>query len=238
MKISLSFQGSSTSTNTSQDPRQTLNEQDDPEWPWIIDLFNIGPRRRLRLNMAFDYVLWHRTQTPAQQRMNLDRAVYMISVIRNFLLANAQELRLGYEGIRVGIWDYPVEIHPTGGRRQRRQVLVECDDEYMPESNQIRSHLVMRGDEEGDEPAEKDKKAKDKSTKKDKNDEDGPTRVYMAPRDPPPERQPTPPRAPSPARVRVRPQQVQGSGSALDQQPRNQGPSGGGQGPPGGGQGP
>ncbi|KAG6365666.1 hypothetical protein INS49_007277 [Diaporthe citri] len=127
------------------DPRQVENRFGNPTFPWTIGLFNIGPRNRLHLTLAFDHALTLGESLP-RRRAFIHNAVWMLMVIRHFLLRNARALELGYEGIRVNTeWEAP-EINPARSGFARvvanRGVLVECDDEYIPESNEIRSRLL------------------------------------------------------------------------------------------------
>lgn len=120
----------------------------------------------------------------------------MLSVIRQFLLRGARELGLEYQGIRVNTeWEAPRMDRSRQGYFQRvvanRQVMIECDDEYIPESNQIRS-LLPPHDNELARLA---------------------TRSYMATDDPPPVIQPRVPRG---DRQRARPEPQGGAGPSQE----------------------
>lgn len=69
------------------------------DYPWTRDLFNIGPRDRLHLDMRITY---HPSLEP---RATTDSAAYFMMILRTFLLRNAREVGLQYEGIRVRVWD-------------------------------------------------------------------------------------------------------------------------------------
>lgn len=136
----------------------------------------------------------------------IHRAIYMLSVIRHFLLRNARELNLEYEGIRVVRRDGTLNLAPrnrVGSRLTRnRGVILECDDEYIPASNEIRSRLQPLRDELVTLS----------------------TRNYMATEEPPPVVQPRGVRG---ARQRVRPQeaptpQIEGAGAENEDQMRQQ----------------
>lgn len=123
-------------------------------------MFNIGPRNRLHLTIGFDHTLTLGEYAP-RRRDFIYRAVYMLSVIRLFLLRGARALNLEYEGIRVNTeWEAP-RIDPSRARQRRyfarvvadRQVMVECDDEYIPESNQSGpSYLLTVTSWQGSQP--------------------------------------------------------------------------------------
>lgn len=136
----------STSTNTSQDPRQEEDDKGFKKYPWTEDLFSLGPRRRLRLELNFTYRIY--TNQSGWERQNtVYDAMYMMRIIRSFLLTNAQVLEDQYEGIRVLIWD-SAEVDEWDARRGAfaadRQVFLECDDEYFPGINAVQSQLGQR----------------------------------------------------------------------------------------------
>lgn len=135
----------STSTNTSQDPRQEEDAKGFPKYPWTKDLFSLGPRKRLRLEMNFEYRIYD-DQSGRERQNPIYDAMYMMRIIRSFLLTNAQVLEDQYEGIRVGIWDSAVdEWDPRyEAYASDRQVFLESDDEYFPGINAVESRLEPR----------------------------------------------------------------------------------------------
>lgn len=136
----------STSTNTSQDPRQEEDEKGFKKYPWTEHLFSLGPRKRLRLNLRFEYKIYSDQSGWERQKLVYD-AMYMMRIIRSFLLTNAQVLEDQYEGIRVLIWDSAeddtweprIEAYASD-----RLVILECDDEYFPGINAVESRLGPR----------------------------------------------------------------------------------------------
>lgn len=130
-------------TDTPQDPRNPRPGFSDPVAPWAVDLFNVGPRSRLRLQLHFRYEQLHRrTGDPAVVRNNYPvyDAVRTLSIIRRFLLINAQAMEDRYAGIRVVIWAYDWDVR----FRRPAEVFVECDDEYLERSGSVVSRLQDR----------------------------------------------------------------------------------------------
>lgn len=129
--------------NTPQDPRNPMPNRSDPVTPWAVDLFNIGPRNRLRLQLHFRYDQVNPETNKDRARANNDmlyNGIRTISIIRRFLLINAQGMRNEYTGIRVLIWTYNWTL---GGTRPV-EVLIECDDQYLERSDSIISRLQDR----------------------------------------------------------------------------------------------
>lgn len=131
-------------TNTPQDPRNPMTNSTESLAPWAVDLFNIGARGRLRLQLHFQI----RQNNPRRDR-NLREsnrypvynAMHTLMILRRFLLTNAQAMPTPYAGIRAFIWvtgDYDVR-----GKRPA-EVLVECDDEFLERSNRVVSRLQRR----------------------------------------------------------------------------------------------
>lgn len=115
----------------------------DPVAPWAVDLFNIGPRRRLRLQLQSRFQQVHpETAHPERVERNNDplfNAIRTLSIIRRFLLFNAQAMDNQYRGIRVLVW---LQGWDRGTRHVR--VIVQCDDLYQERSDSIVSRLRDR----------------------------------------------------------------------------------------------
>ncbi|KAG6354057.1 hypothetical protein INS49_005028 [Diaporthe citri] len=143
------------------DPRNPAPNLSSPLEPWAVDLFNIRPRNRLRLQLHFRYdrkepvrsrkidpdtghrrLLDPDTREPWVEENNssLYNAIHTISIIRRFLLVNAQGMRNQYTGIRVMLWLYPW----TENKRRPVEALVECDDQYLETIGGVRDAIVSR----------------------------------------------------------------------------------------------
>lgn len=150
----------------------------DPVAPWAVDLFRIGPRRRLRLQLQFRFERAHpdigRAEAVARNNYPLYNAIRTLSMIRRFLLFNAQAMDNQYRGIRVLLW---VSAWDLRAGRQRVGVIVECDDLYQERSDSIVSRLRDRTFGVEGEPQP-------------------PTYNYSAADFPPPHRDPPPPLSP------------------------------------------
>lgn len=130
-------------TNTSQDPRNPTPTTNSPLAPWAVHLFNIGPRHRLRLQLHFRYDQIHPGSGSDWVTANNDtlyNAIHTISIIRRFLLVNAQAMENQYRGIRVMIWTYNWTLE----NRRPVEVLVQCDDQYVDRGDSIVSRLQDR----------------------------------------------------------------------------------------------
>lgn len=117
----------------------------DPVAPWAVDLFNIGPRRRLRLQLQLRFEQAHpqtgNADRVARNNHPLYNAIRTLSIIRRFLLFNAQAMDNQYRGIRVLLWVYEWDLQAA---RRRVDATVECDDLYLERSDSIVSRLRDR----------------------------------------------------------------------------------------------
>lgn len=130
-------------SNISQDPRNPTPRTTGPLSPWAVNLFNIGPRDRLRLQLHFRYdQIDPGTGNPwaAANNNHLYNGVHTLSIIRRFLLINAQAMENQYTGIRVIVWAY----NWTLDRTRPIEVLIECDDQYMERGDSVVSRLQDR----------------------------------------------------------------------------------------------
>lgn len=84
--------------------------------------------------MDFQYRIYN----AADERVEINDALYFIRILRDRLLTNAEVRGLRYEGIRVRGWDF------THGTQQLRIVIIESDHEWLRGYHQQRhqSHLV------------------------------------------------------------------------------------------------
>lgn len=146
--------------NTPQDPRYTETN----EYPWTRSLFNIGPRNHLQAHIDFRW-----RSNPVQDnnpRLSpINNAIYMLRIIRNFMLTNAQAQGLQYEMIRVRIWH----------NGDIRDAYVEFDNEFVEDGDN--SRVVNRLANDVYQP-----------------DQVQPNETFMADERPPPEIEDTPPR--------------------------------------------
>lgn len=136
---------------------------DNDQYPWAKHLFNIGPRDCLQLDMR---IVWQVTRF-FPERHTPDSAAYFMMILRNFLLRNARETGLGYEGIRVRCWNMGNNIWLAR---------LECHDEWVREGNPRHVSRLEPPDYDNSEI------------------QHVPTIEYMASNDPPREQEPTPPR--------------------------------------------
>lgn len=170
-------------TNTPQDPRNPAPNFSSPYAPWAVDLFNIRPRHRLRLQLHFRYERpepdRRRRRTFVEENNNtLYNAIHTISIIRRFLLINAQGMENQYGGIRVMLWRHDYTIEYSNSTRRPVEALVECDDQYLETMGGIRDTIVSRlQDRTFDRPGQPRQ----------------PDHNYMATEHPPPYVQPMPP---------------------------------------------
>lgn len=126
-------------TNTPKDPRNPLPNRSEPLSPWAVDLFNIGPRNRLRLQLHFQYN--QRVNDPENTNPHpIYNAIHTVSIIRRFLLIGAQGMGNHYRGIRVIVWAY----NPNLRGEIPVEILVECDDEHYERNGSIVSRLQNR----------------------------------------------------------------------------------------------
>lgn len=177
-------------TNSPQDPRNPLPNFSTPFTPWAVDLFNIRPRDGLRLRLHYRYDQGYREGGDHWDRDNnqdLYDGIRTISIIRRFLLNNAQGLRNEYTGIRVMIWVYRWNHRGLGGRRNL-EVVIESDDRYWGQRDGILSRLRTPTFGVQGEPRQ-------------------PQFIYMATEHPPPYVTPMPPPPPPPPPV---PERVDG----------------------------
>lgn len=126
-----------------QDPRNPPPRSSNPLSPWAVDLFNIGRRHRLRLQLQFrdryfDSRLGNGRED--QNQISVYNAIHTLSIIRRFLLINAEAMENQYAGIRVHLWLY--QWRPDGTRAVA--LMVECDDELLERSDSIVSRLQDR----------------------------------------------------------------------------------------------
>lgn len=131
MKTPLSHENIRAMLTVLEDPREL--------YPITRSMFNIGPRNRLSLSLNVNYRVPANTTADVRGR-DVDRAVYFLSVLRNYMLVNGD--RLGFRGIRVTRW----------GMGEWRSVLVESDEEWIDQTGEHQSRLrgVDPDDEEDD----------------------------------------------------------------------------------------
>lgn len=115
-------------------------------------MIRIGRRDRLSINMTFEYT----ARNAAQQDRRINDALYFIRILRNWLLTNADALRIGYQGIRVRQLDigegrYGVTIESddqwVGGARPRHVFHLQPPDQLViPEGRRAPDLAFMAQD--------------------------------------------------------------------------------------------